>query len=57
MKLVSACAVLLVHLLGAGGIEMPAITQTLLLLIAAASLPATQSDATAKYRDRRRGTI
>ncbi|MCH7685599.1 MAG: O-antigen ligase family protein, partial [Planctomycetes bacterium] len=42
--LVGACVALLVHLLGAGGIEMPAITQTLFVLFALGTMKISLGD-------------
>ena len=42
--LVGACVALLVHLLGAGGIEMPAITQTLFVLFALGTIKSSSGD-------------
>ncbi|MCH7987698.1 MAG: O-antigen ligase family protein [Planctomycetes bacterium] len=42
--LAGACVALLVHLLGAGGIEMPAITQTLIVLIALGAMNSSSGD-------------
>jgi hypothetical protein len=41
---VGACAALLVHLLGAGGIEMPAITQTLFFLFVLGAMNSSSGD-------------
>ena len=41
---IGACVALLVHLLGAGGIEMPAITQTLFVLFALGAMKSSPGD-------------
>lgn len=47
----AGCVALLVHLLGAGGIEMPAVTQTLLVLLAVGTvLAGPQSGTTVRSR-------
>jgi len=50
--LIAAAVALLVHLLGAGGIEMPAISQTLLILLALSTLRQDDSETADSLRGR-----
>ena len=52
VSLYAATVALLVHLLGAGGIEMPAISQTFLLLLALGNMPETPASETVSEQSR-----